>query len=142
MENFFLWINKITGKMLQFVKFGVVGVSNTLIYYIVYLILYLMAVNYIISSVIGFVISVINAFYWNNKYVFKTNETENRNLLQAFCKTIIAYAGIGLILNNILLILWVEIIGISGTIAPVINLLITTPLNFVLNKFWTFKKEK
>ncbi|MEG2931919.1 MAG: GtrA family protein [Ruthenibacterium sp.] len=30
--------------------------------------------------------------------------------------------------------------GVSEWIAPVINLVITIPLNFILNKFWTFKQ--
>ena len=58
-------------KILQFVKFGIVGVSNTLISYIVYVILVTWGCHYLAASLLGFLISVINAFYWNNRYVFK-----------------------------------------------------------------------
>lgn len=159
MERFFLWINALVviflnkifhmekeraeisaEKMFQLLKFGIVGLSNTFVSYVVYLILYSVGVNYIISNVMSFMVSVVNAFYWNNKYVFKQNETENRNLARAFFKTVVAYAGTGLVLNNILLVVWVEVIGVPEIIAPVISLLITVPLNFILNKFWAFRK--
>jgi len=45
-------------------------------------------------------------------------------------------------LSSALLFLLVQVIGISQMIAPIINLAITTPLNFVINKFWTFTKGK
>lgn len=129
-------------KMFQFVQFGIVGISNTLISYIVYIILVSIGFYYLIASFIGFLISVLNAFYWNNKYVFKSREGEKRALGEAFVKTFVSYAGTGLVLNNILLIIWVDIFKINEMIAPIVNLFITIPLNFLLNKFWTFRTSK
>ena len=34
--------------------------------------------------------------------------------------------------------LWVDILNISNTIAPIITLIITVPYNYLLSKFWTF----
>lgn len=127
-------------KLCQFVKFGIVGVSNTLISYVVYMILVGMDVYYLLASVIGFLASVINAFYWNDRYVFKEEEGEQRVWYKAFLKTFTSYAGTGLILNNILLVVWVDGIGVHEALGPVINLFITIPLNFLLNKYWAFKR--
>ncbi len=128
-----------SSKIMQFVKFGIVGVSNTIISYVVYLILIKINYHYLLASLMGFLISVINAFYWNNKYVFKA-EKEERSLWSSFVKTFTSYAGTGLILNNILLVLWVDIFKWHEMLGPIINLFITVPLNFLLNKFWAFKK--
>jgi len=49
-------------------------------------------------------------------------------------KTLCSYAGTGLVLANVLLYIWVDLIHIHELIAPAINLVITVPLNFVLNK--------
>ena len=57
-------------------------------------------------------------------------------------KTYLSYASTGIVLSNILLYVFVDLIGISKAVAPFINLLITVPLNFVLNKSWAFRKEK
>ena len=122
----------------QFIKFGIVGLSNTLISYIIYAILVAININYFIASILGFLISVLNSFYWNNKYVFSSDT--KRNLLKVFMKTLISYAGTGLILANILLYVWIDIFLVHELIAPLFNLFITIPLNFLINKFWAYKK--
>lgn len=125
----------------QFMKFGIVGLSNTIISYVVYAALTCIGVPYLISSIIGFIISVLNSFFWNNKYVFKKNEGEQRKLWWTLCKTFISYAGTGLVLSNLLLIVFVEKMEISKYIAPILGLVITIPINFLINKFWSFKTK-
>ncbi len=127
---------------LQFIKFGIVGVSNTLIHYFTYLICIFAGCHYLIASVIGFLVSVMNAFYWNNKYVFVKEENAARSLWQAFVKTFLSYAGTGLVLENVLLVIWVRFLHVPEAIAPLVTLLITIPINFILNKFWAFKDRK
>lgn len=127
---------------LQFVQFGIVGVSNTLIHYVFYLICIFLGCHYLVASVVGFLISVINAFYWNNKYVFAQEENEKRSVWKAFVKTFLSYAGTGLLLENILLVIWVQFLHIAEAIAPIVTLLITIPINFLLNKFWAFKDKR
>lgn len=129
-------------NLVQFVKFGLVGVSNTVIAYVVYIIVWQFQVYYVVANLAGFFVSVINAFYWNNKFVFKSEEGENRSIVKAFLKTLISYSGTGVFLSNALLILWVEVVHIPESVAPIINLLITIPLNFILNKFWAFRGKR
>ncbi len=127
-------------NLLQFVKFGLVGLSNTVISYLVYVVLVWFDIHYLLASAVGFVVSVCNSFYWNNRYVFQSKEADVwwKKLLRTF----IAYAGTGLLLSNILLFVWVECFHIGKLIAPVINLIITVPLNFVINKYWAFGEKK
>ena len=135
---------------LQFIKFGIVGLSNTIISYLIYLAAFLglqklhlfPSVDYLIAQFIGFLLSVLWSFYWNNKYVFAKDKNEKRSTFQAILKTYVSYAFTGLFLNSLLSILWVEVLQISKIIAPFINLLISVPLNFVMNKFWAFKDKK
>ena len=136
-------------NLMQFVKFGIVGLSNTVISYVIYIVALLIFqsnewipnVDYLIAQIIAFILSVLWSFYWNNKYVFQKEENEDRNLLQALLKTYISYAFTGLFLNSVLSMLWVEVLHISKLIAPIINLLVSVPLNYVLNKFWAFRKN-
>ena len=133
---------------LQFVKFGIVGVSNTLISYELYVISLMIfrkfeilpGVDYIAAQVIQFLLSVLWSFYWNNKYVFELKSGEKRSIWKALLKTYVSYSFTGLFLSSILLVLWVQVCGISELIAPIINLLVSVPLNFIINKFWAFKK--
>ena len=128
-------------KFMQFVKFCVVGLSNFIISYVVYAAALALGLHWLAGSILGFVISVLNAFYWNNKYVFKQNEGQERNIFAALLKTYVSYAFTGLFLNSVLSFIWVEIIGVSKLIAPIINLLVSVPINFLMNKFWAFKTE-
>lgn len=125
---------------MQFVKFGIVGLSNTAITIIVYEICVVIGIHYQVSYFIGYLAGIVNAFYWNNKYVFKEQVGEERSLIKAFVKCVMSYAG-GYVCSSALLFLWVRILGFPKFLSPLISLLVTIPLNFVLNKKWAFKAE-
>ena len=125
----------------QFLKFGLVGLSNTILSYVVFSILVLLGLHYLIANVISFVFGVSNAFYWSNKYVFKKGKGENRGILPSLIKTFFAYGFTGILLNSFLLWVLVERYDIYSLIAQALSLIITVPLNFILNKYWSFKTE-
>lgn len=120
----------------QFFKFGLVGVLNTLIGFGTYYCFLWIGCNYLIANLISWLISVFNAFYWNNKYVFVNNVAWTTALL----KTYLSY-GFSLVSGTLLLYVLVEYLGISDLIAPVCTLFLTIPMNFLLNKFWTFRSR-
>lgn len=126
----------------QFIQFAMVGLSNTIIYYAVYAVLVLVSINYLIANIAGFLVSVVNAYYWNNRYVFKEQENEGRVWWRTLAKTFFAYAGTGLILANILLVFLVKVLSVHEMLAPILILFITTPINFLANKLWAYKGKK
>lgn len=128
--------NRLTGKnsFIQFIKFGLVGISNTIVGFGVYYLLYYCGVHYLIANILSWLISVFNAFYWNNKYVFQAGSSWWKTLL----RTYISY-GASLIISTMMMYVLVALIHISPVIAPVICLVVTIPMNFILNKFWAFK---
>lgn len=134
--------NKIE-TLVQFIKFGIIGLSNTLLSYVIYLLTLLLlkplnlSWDYFVGSVLSFVLSVLWSFYWNNRLVF-TKKSEKRSILKSLLKTYASYAFTGIVLGNLLLFLWVAVLGIPKTLAPLLSLVITVPLNFILNKFWAF----
>lgn len=120
----------------QFIKFGMVGVSNTVISLAIYYVFVFISKDlYIVGNTVGFFVSVLNSYYWNNKYVFKKTEAGNTKPL---IRTFISY-GSTFLLGTALLFVMVHYLNISEMIAPLINLLVTIPINFLLNKFWAFK---
>lgn len=138
--------NEKKNTIIQFIKFGIVGASNTLISYgLNVLVLFLLSPfcfrwDWVLGNAIAFILSVLWSFYWNNKYVFVLEEGEKRNWIKALLKTYVSYGFTGIILNMALSYLWIEVFGISKYITPLINLIISVPLNFLINKFWAFKK--
>ncbi len=136
--------------LFQFIKFGLIGISNTALSYLVYLTTLLLLqsrgflprVDYLIGNIMSFFLSVLWSFYWNQRFVFRPEEGERLSWPQALLKAYISYAFTGLVLNNLILMLLVDKLGVSKLIAPFLNLLISVPLNFALNKFWAFRMKK
>lgn len=132
-------------SLIQFIKFGIIGVSNTLVSYLINLgVLWAMAPlhlswDYIAGNIVAFLLSVLWSFYWNNKYVFSLKEGQMRNTARALLKTYVAYSVTGVFINNILSFFWINLLHISKAIAPLLNIVIDVPLNFLINKLWAFK---
>ncbi len=126
--SFWAWV-------VQFIKFGLVGVSNTLVSLGVYYLLVYLGVHYIAANLAGFVLGTLNSYFWHNKYVF---QAQKRKHLQALLKTFLAYGG-SFLLGTLLLYMMVDVWGLSEYFAPLLNLLVTIPLNFLINKYWAFK---
>lgn len=125
----------------QFVKFGLVGILNTAISTGIYFVfIFFDEKLYLIGHITGFLISVLNAYYFNQKFVFKTGINTTSDHIKALLKTYVSY-GSTFLLSTLLLWVFVSKCGISETIAPFLNLAVTTPLNFIINKFWSFKKS-
>ncbi len=132
-------------SLTQFIKFGLVGITNTLISYGINVLVlkilqpYNLSWDYVAGNVIAFILSVLWSFYWNNKYVFTQKEGQKRNKWATLLKTYLSYGFTGIVLVNILSYLWIDILGISKYVAPIINLVISIPINFVINKLWAYK---
>lgn len=151
--------------LLQFIKFGLVGVSNTLISYgiemLCYYVLFVSAefsgtvallsrlgisatgeqVKVVVVTLLAFIISVTNSYYWNNRYVFRSGEKKDfAQHLKAYLKTVACYAITGVVLAPMLK-LWLVEGGMPFWAASLLSLLVTIPLNFVMNKFWAFRQK-
>ncbi len=131
--------------LIQFVKFGIVGLSNTVLSYVLNVLTLLalspfnLSWDYFAANAVAFILSVAWSYFWNNRYVFKVSEGEKRSVWKTLLKTYVSYAFTGLILANVLSYIWIDVIGISKFIAPLLNLIFSVPINFLLNKLWAFR---
>lgn len=156
--------NTTCALMWQFIKFGLVGAFNTVVSYTIYSLCYhLFNFNAQISNVFAFIISVFSAFLLQSLFVFNNSE-KNRAWWWILLKTYASYAFTGLILTAFLIWLWLDVINLgqylspitrrlmsigitinatdlAASIVPFINMMITIPMNFLINKFWTYRKS-
>ena len=121
----------------KFVKFGLVGVLNTLINWIIFTMLNFMGVYYIIANVIAYVIATINSYTWNSRWVFKYNGKDQKETTTKFILLNLA----GLALNTMILYLLVDLIGLNKLISLVITTVIVMVINYIVNKIWVFKEK-
>lgn len=130
-------------NLIQFIKFAMVGASNAVVAYILYVVFLLTFeffgiledIDYLVAQYISFFLSVVWAYYWNNRYVFDGSE---KKWYSKFLKMLLVYSLTGIVLSTALLYLMVDVWGWSKLVAPIINIMIGLPINYLLNKFWTF----
>lgn len=124
------------GIILQLIKFCIVGASNTIIYLAIYYTFVAFRSDlYLIGNIVGWGVSVLNAWFWSRKYVFTRG---HMSAVQQLVRSYLMYGGTA-ILGTFLLWLVVEFGEVSEFIAPWLVLVVTIPLNFLVNKYWTFR---
>lgn len=145
-------------KYHQFFKFCIVGCTNFLIgilvYYLVlwifgcfpagktsgnFLVQLLFRYDYQIANVLSFIISVLNAYVLNRIWVFRK---EAQKAAKGAVLRFFASYGFTFLLSLFLAWFWVEITAVSKVYVPFLNVLITTPINFFLSKYFSFRKKK
>jgi putative flippase GtrA len=119
----------------QFVKFGIVGVSNTLITFAVYtLLLKGFGVWYLAASAIGFVVGAVNGFLWNRRWTFRGHVGDAMTPVRWGI-----VQGCGLGLNLGLLYLLVHDAGLDELLGQAFATVVVTVLTFIANRAWTFR---
>jgi putative flippase GtrA len=121
--------------IVQFAKFGIVGVSNTLITLVVYtLLLKVFGVWYLAASAIGFVAGAINGFLLNRRWTFRGHVGDALTPVRWGI-----VQGCGLALNELLLYLWVAVVGVDKLVGQALALVVVTTTTFLVNRAWTFR---
>jgi len=117
------------------VKFGIVGVSNTLLFFAIYTVLLKgFGVWYIAASAIGYVVGAVNGFLLNRRWTFKEHVGD---ALTPVRWTIVQ--GCGLALNLGLVYLFVDGVSLDKLIGQACATAIVTVLTFLANRAWTFR---
>ncbi len=132
----------------QFLKFSIVGLSNTFVSFVVTYGSILITryffkeiptndpVLVFLATFLGFAVGVLNSYYWNSRFVF--TKTKSGNLLPLL-KSYVCY-GVIFILSYVLnAFVFTKIFNLSNILIPVMQIFICTPLNFIANKLWAFK---
>ena len=127
-------INHLSKNSKKFVKFMIVGLSNTVITFFVYAItIKLIKLHYLLASTLGYVFGLINSYIWNLRWTFKSNHS-NRILIKFILVNFVALS-----VNLISMRVMVEKIEMNEFIAQIIAIGISLIVNFGGNNFWTFK---
>jgi putative flippase GtrA len=122
----------------QLVKFSFVGATGYVINLAVYSSLLKGAdVHYRTAAVLAFCVAVTNNFLWNRHWTFKA--TDGHAGFQA--ARFLAVSLVALAFNLVVLELLVSVGGVPKIPAQAIAVLAATPLNFVGNKLWSFRKH-
>jgi putative flippase GtrA len=121
--------------LVQFVKFGIVGVSNTLLTLVVYtLLLKVFGVWYLAASAIGFVVGATNGFLLNRRWTFREHVGDALTPVRWG----VVQSG-GLAINEGLLYVFVHDAQLDKLVAQVCATAVVTVSTFIVNRAWTFR---
>lgn len=127
--------------LVQFVKFGMVGGFNTVFtYVIVNVMYYAWGIHEQIGNITAFIITVFISYMANSRFVFRESAKE-QSFLEGLIKVYISYSITGIFIVGVLLYVESNILHIPVYISTFVNIFITVPINFILNKFWAYRKK-
>lgn len=122
----------------QILRFGIVGVANTGVHFVLYVILTTFAhVHYLVANPIAFTIATMNSFYFNRRWTFRNADPAWRRQLVKFF--IITTIGFGM--NEGILYLLVSQGRMTKLPAEAVAIAVVLIWNYLANKWWTFRTK-
>jgi putative flippase GtrA len=123
---------------LQFAKFGIVGVSNTIVTAVVIWLLLKMAhATDVVANIIGYGAGVINSFVWNRKWTFAVDSKIKDTFLKFILTFVISY-----FVQFGIMKLLICTLPIDNYWCHLMAMIPYTIVNFMLNKYYTFKNTE
>lgn len=120
----------------QFIKFGLVGILNTLLTLsLIFICSYVLNFYYLISNGIGYIAGFINSFLWNKYWTFRSKGSIFKEFIKFFKVFLICYG-----IQFFFVFTFVQVFKIAESISQIIGMVIYTFVNFLLNKFFTFQQ--
>jgi putative flippase GtrA len=131
-------IGRLTSPVVvQFVKFGIVGISNTILTFIVYtLLLKVFGVWYLAASAIGFIVGATNGFLLNRRWTFREHVGDTYTPLRW---GVVQAGGLGI--DEALLYLLVHDAHMDKLLAQGLATIVVTVTTFFVNRAWTFRMQ-
>lgn len=120
----------------QAIKYGIVGVSNTLITMaVIWIMMKLFGCREGLSNLTGYVAGLLNSFVWNKQWTFKASSSGwTRSAIRFGVAFVVCY-----LLQYALVVFLNARLSIDHYYNHLIGMVFYTVLNFVMNKFYTFR---
>ena len=119
----------------QFIKYGIVGASNTILTFVVYTVLVLaLGVPYVVALLVGFLAGSLNSYLLNRHWTFRAGHLAHASVGTRFAIVqIVAIAA-----NAGLLILFVDDLHVHKVLAQAILTVPVLAVTFFVNRAWSF----
>jgi putative flippase GtrA len=121
----------------QLAKFAVVGAIGAVINIVIFRTLVRNGVHYLAAGTISFLVAVTSNYTWNRVWTFRDERGHVGIQGMRFFVVALVALGANLVVLQILITL-----GTTKVIGQAIAIVLVTPLNFVGNKLWSFRRHK
>ena len=126
-------------KIIEYIKFNLIGTANFVVAQIFYLTLYLVfKINYLVAYTTTSIISITASYYLNSKFTFKDQKYSLKKYLLSFLVYVFEYA-----LNLGIILALVNLLDLGEAIAPIIAPIFSTiPVFFLMRLVIKHSEEK
>lgn len=123
----------------RILRFIIIGALNALIIAtVIFVMMYWLAYDYKVANVAGYVLALINTFFWNKYWVFSASEGSYWREVPLF---LIAF-GCAYGLQFLALVLMVEALHVNEYIAQALGPVVYGAVNYIMNGKLTFRQKK
>ena len=122
---------------LQLTRFAAVGASGYVVNLVVFAVcVHVIGIDYKLAAVAAFVVSVLNNFWWNRHWTFRSQREAHpvEQAIKFFAISLVAFG-----FSYVVLVSLVDGAGVAKIVAQAISIVAATPLSFVGQKLWSFK---
>ena len=116
----------------QFARFLLVGVSNTLISFVLYRLLLAVSMPYAVAAPVAFAAGAVNGYILNRRWTFGARDTTRARVLY------IAFAALGAAFTTMFVVLFVRAFDVGKVEAYIVAVPPVTVSLFLANRLWTF----
>jgi putative flippase GtrA len=116
----------------QFVRFLVVGLSNTALSFVAYRLLLAASTPYVVAAPIAFAVGALNGYVVNRRWTFAAPDTRRARVLY------VVFAALGAASLTLLVLLLVRGAGLGRVEAYLVAIPPVTVATFLANRIWTF----
>lgn len=128
---------KIYKKYEEIISYFIFGILTTLVSIFSYTFFAkIVNINYVISNILSWILSVTFAFFTNKKYVFKVNNSNVIKDMFSFYLSRLTSLGIELLIMYIM----ITILKFNDIFSKIVIQFIVVVLNYILSKLFVFKK--
>lgn len=135
-------IRKLFEKYEELIMYIIVGVCTMVVSLVSYYILANpLGMYYQTANIVSWVLAVAFAYVTNKKYVFKSKYTGFESTVKemgSFVSSRIASLGAEILS----MYFFVQICQIDDNVVKLMNQVLVTVLNYILSKFWVFRKSQ
>jgi putative flippase GtrA len=118
----------------QLARFSAVGASGYVVNLAVYTLLLRLGAH--TAAAISFVVAAANNYWWNRHWTF----AHQKGHFGAQGARFLAVSTAALLVNQLWLLVFLDVVGLGKIVSQAIAIILVTPLNFVGNKLWSFRR--
>jgi putative flippase GtrA len=119
---------------IQLAKFGVVGATGYAINLAVYAAL--LGIGAHRAAAVSFVVSAASNYWWNRHWTFAGQKGHFAfQGMRFFAVSLVAFG-----VNQLWLFVFLDWLGWGKIVAQAVAIVLVTPLNFIGNKLWSFRR--